>query len=388
MALKKRAGSDYWQMVFQIDGVVVRESTKTADKRLAEQIYAKRKGELFSEVVVRGRKPIKVEKALTLFRKSRVGTAGAESLEVKTRVFEKFAGRNLHEIKGHEVLEAVKELQLSSTITTKTGVVRKKGNSVNTANVSIIYWNSIQNYVDAAGFTPGPKVKQLSGATGRVRFLSQFEVTKFLNELQPSNPFFRIKLRAQDNYDFAVMLLETGAREQEMAQLKLSQINEQAETLTIYRSKGGTDTTYPLSARMKEVIARRQALAETEMTMSTLHGRTGNGLLFPEKAIRKANNDWIGDAGERCGVQGVTCHVLRHTYACNLLQAGVRIDAVQRLMGHRNLETTMRYIHLVPGAEGAAAKDVLDAQAAARDAAQENAKIDAVSAPNPLRLVA
>jgi hypothetical protein len=68
----------------------VRESTKTADKRLAKQIYSKRKGELFSEVVVKCRKSIKVERAIALFRKARTGTVGEDSLEVKMRVFAKF----------------------------------------------------------------------------------------------------------------------------------------------------------------------------------------------------------------------------------------------------------------------------------------------------------
>lgn len=157
-------------MIFQLDGVIVRESTKTTDKRLAEQIYAKRKGEVFSEVIVIGRKPIKFEKAIELFRKSRTGSAGEDSLEVKTHVFAKFTGRYLHDIKGHEVLEAVKELQLKNFVTTKTGVVRKKGNSLNTANVSVIYWNSIQNYVDGAGyqsvlvqvFDGGPPIQTLA----------------------------------------------------------------------------------------------------------------------------------------------------------------------------------------------------------------------------------
>jgi hypothetical protein len=45
-----------YNLAFQIDGVVVRESTRTADKRDAERIYAKRKGELFSEVVIIKRK--------------------------------------------------------------------------------------------------------------------------------------------------------------------------------------------------------------------------------------------------------------------------------------------------------------------------------------------
>ena len=56
MPLVKRPRSPFWYMSFMIDGVDVRESTKTTDKRLAEKMYAKRKGEVFSEVVVKGRK--------------------------------------------------------------------------------------------------------------------------------------------------------------------------------------------------------------------------------------------------------------------------------------------------------------------------------------------
>jgi hypothetical protein len=135
MALKKRGR--IYHMIFQIDGVIVRESTRTADKREAERIEAKRKGELFSEVIIKGRKPIKCEKALELFRRSRRGMASEESLEVKTRPFQGFAGRDIHDIKPNEVIEALREVQQSTTCVTKNGVVRKKGNSLNTANVSV-----------------------------------------------------------------------------------------------------------------------------------------------------------------------------------------------------------------------------------------------------------
>jgi len=192
-------------------GLMCGKATKTTDKRLAEQMYAKRKGEVFSEVVVKGRKPIKCEKAIEAFLKSRRGTAGWASAEVKLRPFRCFTGRNLHDIKAHEVQEVIRNNQEAATITTSNGIVRKKGNSANTANVSIIYWNTIQNLMLQTGFTPGPKIERLK-ATGRMRFLSQQEVSKLLAELHPSNPFYFVKLRAQDNFDFAVMLLETGAR--------------------------------------------------------------------------------------------------------------------------------------------------------------------------------
>jgi integrase/recombinase XerD len=49
--------------------------------------------------------------------------------------------------------------------------------------------------------------------------------------------------------------------------------------------------------------------------------------------------------GERSGVQ-VTCHRLRHTYAATLLNNGLTIDALRRLVGHKDLTTTLIYARL------------------------------------------
>jgi integrase len=53
----------------------------------------------------------------------------------------------------------------------------------------------------------------------------------------------------------------------------------------------------------------------------------------------------IRTARSLCGLDDeVTVHSLRHSFATHLLRAGVDVVSVQRLMGHRTLMSTMRYL--------------------------------------------
>ena len=47
-------------------------------------------------------------------------------------------------------------------------------------------------------------------------------------------------------------------------------------------------------------------------------------------------------------------HILRHTFCSHLAMQGATAKAIQELAGHANLTTTMRYMHLSPGAKDAA----------------------------------
>lgn len=48
----------------------------------------------------------------------------------------------------------------------------------------------------------------------------------------------------------------------------------------------------------------------------------------------------------KAGLEDVTLHTLRHTFASQLVMAGVSLMEVQKLMGHESFETTLRYAHL------------------------------------------
>jgi site-specific recombinase XerD len=39
-------------------------------------------------------------------------------------------------------------------------------------------------------------------------------------------------------------------------------------------------------------------------------------------------------------------HTLRHSYATHLLEAGVPLTVLQQQLGHKDIETTLRYVHL------------------------------------------
>ncbi len=66
-----------------------------------------------------------------------------------------------------------------------------------------------------------------------------------------------------------------------------------------------------------------------------LEGKRATDLQHPWRRIRA-----------RAGLDSVRIHDLRHTYASNAVSAGMPIQMVGRLLGHTQLQTTMRYAHL------------------------------------------
>ena len=80
---------------------------------------------------------------------------------------------------------------------------------------------------------------------------------------------------------------------------------------------------------------------------------------------------------KRCGVGNAHPHRLRHTFAVDMVREGMALPVLMRLMGHANIEMTMRYVNL-------SAEDVrLEFERATRRIAGHRRGTDGNTLPNP-----
>jgi Phage integrase family len=92
--------------------------------------------------------------------------------------------------------------------------------------------------------------------------------------------------------------------------------------------------------------------------------------------------DRADTAWAKAGLERITPHECRHTFASLMIAAGVNAKALSTFMGHANISITLdRYGHLMPGSEAEAA-GLLDAYLAADRARAEDAARSGRSAPS------
>ena len=140
-----------------------------------------------------------------------------------------------------------------------------------------------------------------------------------------------------------ITLLHTGIRAGELAVLKASDIVQIAGVwkLHIHEGKGLKDRVIPLA----------EACVQALQTWMTTHGKQGHDFLFTYRGRRWSNGHPvtrnIREMAAKLGLQQVTPHRFRHTFAVALLNYGVRESALQKLMGHATLGMTLEYARIL-----------------------------------------
>lgn len=346
MALIKRGSVWHWRET--IRGRILARSTKTDDKKLAEQMVAQWKAEFLQQLVGKGAAPVSLHTAIKTFLNARKGTPGHGSAVLHMSWWKKLPDVLLSEI----------------TLNQLHGIIDKRetaGTAYNTIAVTIMYWNAMVNFAGNHGWITGIKLPARKTKRTRMRVLTDEEEVQLLAALSPDQKYngkcLKNDIAMQANQDLVICLLHSGARLTEISHMTWDQVDLNRRTIYIKRKKNGNDTLLEMSDAMFGVLSRRKA---------TVLGR----YVFPSKVKNSNCYKWLDKALERAGISEeggkVTIHCFRHTYATRMLQSGLSLVEVQGLLGHKNLASTAIYLHVQKTAAASKAASVLNQTAAQR----------------------
>jgi len=309
-----RRGETYWFTLMH-DGQRIRESLKTDNRKLAEKVYAKKlvdivEGRYFEATTARTTTfDEMVEKYLSKHAHSRDGYT-------KKPLLDFFGGMMLSQITTplvadyqDERLEEVKE----ATVYQELSLLRRM------FNVARKRWK----WVKDNPVSDGDLSFSVGSRNARDRWLTVEEEDTLLEKA--TNPVW---LRA-----LLITALHTGMRRGELLALTRKDIDFPRRLVRVERSKNGEKRSIPMSQTLYE-------------TLGTIKVQDISGTLFPIaiRSLRAAYDETLAKAG----ITNFHFHDLRHTFATRLVQNGVDLYRVQKLLGHKSIAMTQRYAHHYP----------------------------------------
>ncbi|MBU1204109.1 MAG: site-specific integrase [Nanoarchaeota archaeon] len=156
--------------------------------------------------------------------------------------------------------------------------------------------------------------------------LSKEEVKRIINSVQ--NPKHKLILKT---------IYGLGLRVSEAVNLKPEHIEFNRKMVLIKNSKGNKDRYVFLPNMLEGDLQRYIQLGKNSYVFQ---GRKGK---LTTKTIQKV----FENALKKSGIgKKASCHTLRHSFATHLLENGVDVRIIQKLLGHSKLETTQVYTHV------------------------------------------
>jgi site-specific recombinase XerD len=183
------------------------------------------------------------------------------------------------------------------------------------------------------------RLRLLKRADSLPRHLSELESQRLeafvLNRLDNDDALTRL-----ENACFFV-LAHTGLRASECVDLCYQDIDLHAQRLFVYQGKGQRDRVVYLSDIACQAI--RRYLDDSS--------RRPTDPLWVRPTGRPITDSWLRECitalGDAAGVTQVTPHRLRHTLATRLLNTGMDITRIQKILGHQHIGTTMIYARVL-----------------------------------------
>jgi len=139
------------------------------------------------------------------------------------------------------------------------------------------------------------------------------------------------------------LMLDTALREGEMARLRIRDVDMKEHCIVVSAEcKGRRERHVWFGERTAKLLKSYLSVHPT--------GRLDDALWHSRRNHRLSGHriyTTVKEIAELAGLEGVTAHCLRHTCATLLLNNGLPLEDLRRLLGHSSIATTQRYVHLV-----------------------------------------
>lgn len=126
-------------------------------------------------------------------------------------------------------------------------------------------------------------------------------------------------------------------RKAEITELEWRNVSFEQKTIRVERSKRGKGRTVPMNAQLERMLREcyNKRKPQAKFVFGSQKGERYHQIstLFKNLTVK-------------CGIENLTFHDLRHTFASHMVMAGVDLMTVKEILGHSDVRMTLRYAHL------------------------------------------
>jgi integrase len=322
-----RRGKIFWFTIMQ-DGKRIQVSTKTDNRKLAENIYAKAKTQIAES------KWFEIEARLHTFDEmmerfmkehapKREPTTQKRYSSILKHLSAFFNGLTLAEITP-KVITAYMENR------------KKERASIATCNREFSMLSKAFNLAwkqwEWCKDNPCSRIQKEPENNKVDRWLLPEEEVRLLKE---SEVYLNGQLA-----EIIKIALYTGMRQSEIMNLKWSDIDLFRKVISVTKTKNKDPKTLPMNQTVYEIFLKKSKV----ISLSGYVFGTGNGTMVRTRNMLRE----FYKALKKARITNFRFHDLRHSFATRLVQAGVDLYSVAKLLGHRDITTTQRYAHHCP----------------------------------------
>lgn len=241
------------------------------------------------------------------------------------------------------------------------------------ADYSQITPQKIKNFIDkiaARGQTAKTQARKLSAIREFCKFLftegliqqnpaadidspkPQKPLPKFLNESEMDTLIDTAKkhqnIRERRIAAMLILMYHCGLRVSELVSLPINNINQSKKQITVF-GKGAKERIIPISdtalEEIKDYLQIRHCFTKDKESKWLFPSQTAKEGHITRDSFYKHLKELAVQAG--ISPSRITPHVLRHSFATQLLRHKADLRSVQKMLGHENISTTEIYTHII-----------------------------------------